>query len=194
MPPPQIIDHPVPWWRVRRRPIGGVVNHAMGENIDLGTKVVPAEVFLEKSPEYCNTTLSAHRLLKPDGSIVLLVDDENVAYHAGESRLGELVGLNGTFLGMEWLLPGDWIYEPDFKNNMQRGTVKFTDAQYESGGWQCAMWMLEYDFGRSRIVDHQAVAGDDVRGPGLGKLDPGVGFNHGRLTNVINAELAAARA
>ncbi len=193
MAPPEIIDHPVPWWRVRRRRIEGLVNHAMGEGIDLGTEVVSAAVFLEKSPEYCNKTLSANRLLKPDGSIVLLVDDENVAYHAGESRLGELIGLNETFLGMEWLLPGEWNY-PEFKKAMQTGNTPFTDAQYESGGWQCAKWMLEHDFGRQRIVDHQAVAGDDVRGPGLGKLDPGVGFNHGRLTNVINAELEAAGA
>lgn len=192
MAPPEIIDHPVPWWKARRRRIEGVVLHAMGEQVMVDGMTIPAESFLEESPTLVKASLSAHRLVKPDGSIVLLVDDENVAHHAGESRLGELIGLNPTFLGMEFLLPGPWLYEPDFKNAMKRGTPQFTDAQYESGGWQCAQWMMAYEFGRARIVTHQAVAGDDVRGPGLGKLDPGVGFNHGRLTNVINSELAAA--
>ncbi|KKM88500.1 hypothetical protein LCGC14_1258210, partial [marine sediment metagenome] len=45
---------------------------------------------------------------------------------------------------------------------------------------------------RHRIVTHQQVAGDDVRGPGLGKLDPGNGFNHGRLTNFITRFLKEA--
>jgi len=191
MTPPQVIDHPVPWWKERRRRIEGVVLHAMGEQVIVEGEPWPAETFLEQSPTLIKASVSAHRLVKPDGSIVLLVDDENVAYHAGESRLGELVGLNPTFLGIEFLLPGPWLYQ-DFKSSMKRGTPHFTEAQYESGGWQCAQWMMAYDFGRQRIVTHQAVAGDEVRGPGLGKLDPGVGFNHGRLTNVINAELAAA--
>lgn len=163
----------------------------MGEGVIVGSHVYAAEKFLEDSPTLIQASVSAHRLLKPDGSIILCVPDDRVAYHAGTSRLGELVGLNSSFLGIEWLLQGDWDY-PDFKAVMKNGSVPFTDAQYESGGWQCAQWMMEHDFGRQRIVTHQAVAGDEVRGPGLGKLDPGVGFNHGRLTNVINAELAAA--
>jgi N-acetyl-anhydromuramyl-L-alanine amidase AmpD len=189
--PPEIVDAPVPWWKPRRRRIEGVVLHAMGEFIVVGADVVTAQEFLARSPELANESLSAHRLVKPDGTIELLVDDENIAHHAGESRLGELIGLNATFLGIEFLLPGEWSYA-DFKRAMKRGSRSFTDEQYESGGWQCANWMLAHDFGRQRIVTHQAVAGDDVRGPGFGKLDPGVGFNHGRLTNVINAELEAA--
>ncbi len=191
MAPPEIIDAPVAWKKERRRRIEGVVVHAMGERIIVGEQTYDAELFLALSPDLIKKSVSAHRLVKPDGSMVLLVDDNFVSYHAGESRLGELVGLNSTFLGIEFLLPGKWAY-PEFKVAMKKGLPAFTDAQYESGGWQCAQWMMAYEFGRQRIVDHQAVAGDDVRGPGLGKIDPGVGFNHGRLTNVINAELAAA--
>ena len=182
---PTIIEHPVPWHKTRRRDIEGIVTHAMGEYIIVpGKGTFPAAEFLERSPELVGASLSAHGLVVPNGDLVRLVEDDRVAYHAGDSRLGELVGLNRTFLGLEWLLPGEWDITR-FNEAMRKGTAKFTDEQYESGGWWCAQKMQEHDFERHRVVTHAQVAGDDVRGPGLGKLDPGVGFNHGRLTNSI---------
>ena len=182
---PTIIEHLVPWHRKRHREIEGAVTHAMGEYVEVpGEGTCPAAEFLDRSPELVHASLSAHRLLAPNGDILLLVPDDRIAYHAGDSRLGELIGLNKTFLGLEWLVPGEW-HITAFNDAMRKGKAKFTDEQYESGGWQYAQWMEAYDFGRHRVVTHAEIAGDDVRGPGLGKLDPGVGFNQGRLTNEI---------
>jgi len=153
--------------------------------------VYPAAEFLERSPELVSSSYSAHRLLEPNGDIIVCVPDDRLAFHAGDSRLGDLIGLNKTFLGLEWLVEGEW-HITAFNDAMRKGTAKFTDEQYESGGWQYAQWMLAHDIPRHRIVTHQQVAGDDVRGPGLGKLDPGNGFNHGRLTNFITRFLKEA--
>ncbi len=183
---PSVIEHPVPWSHHRRRPVEGGIIHAMGEFIEVPNKgMYPAAEFLERSPELVGSSYSAHRLLTPSGEIIVCVPDDRLAFHAGDSRLGELIGLNRTFLGLEWLVEGEW-HITAFNEAMRKGTAKFTDKQYESGGWQYAQWMLDYAIPRHRIVTHAQVAGDDVRGPGLGKLDPGVGFNHGRLTNSIN--------
>ncbi len=187
----KFLDHVVPWSKTRSHAILGAVRHAMGERVVVPNKgIYDAEVFLEKSPELVGFSLSAHRLIKPDGTILVCVADDRVAYHAGDSKYGELVGLNRTFLGVEFLMPGEWIYS-DFKQAMLNGSAKFTAEQYDAGGWQFAEWMQTYGFGYANIVDHSGVAGDDVRGPGQGKLDPGCGFVHGRLTDRIRHYLAA---
>ena len=171
------------------RPVAGAIRHAMAERLTVTNHgIFDAAVFLEKSPELVGTSLSAHRLVKPDGTIVVCVPDDRVAYHAGASKLGDLVGLNATFLGIEFLLAGEWNY-PDFKQAMLTGSAQFTEAQYDAGGWQLAAWMRAWQFGYERVVDHRAVASDAVRGMGLGKLDPGVGFNHGMLTDSIRRHL-----
>jgi N-acetyl-anhydromuramyl-L-alanine amidase AmpD len=164
----------------------------MGENVIVPSRgVFPAANFLEDSPDLIGFSLSCHRLLHPDGSITVCVDDDRVAYHAGESQFGELRNLNQVMLGMEWLVAGDWDYER-FIHGMRAGTIKYTDEQYESGAWQYAQWMMDHTFGRDRIVSHSSVAGDEVRGPGLGKHDPGKGFNWPRLQESISRHLTAA--
>ncbi len=181
-----VIEKDLPWSRPRRQRIEGAIIHAMGEKIG----EVPAWDFLNKSPEFTGGALSAHCLIHPNGDITRCVPDDERAWHAGHSRFGTLDNLNETFLGAEFLLPGEWQYD-EFKREMHRGNVGFTDEQYEAGGELYAQWMREHGFDRSRVVTHAQVAGDDVRGPGLGKLDPGVGFNHGRLTIAIDRAAAA---
>ncbi|KKN68911.1 hypothetical protein LCGC14_0446970 [marine sediment metagenome] len=186
MTPPTIIEQLVEWHGIRHRNVEGIVTHAMGEYIVVpGKGTFHATEFLERSPELVGKTLSAHCLGQPNGEIVRLVPDDRLAWHAGESRLGDLIGLNKTFLGYEWLVPGEW-HITAFNDAMRTGKAQFTPEQYESGGWQYAQWMNAYDFGRHRVVTHAQVAGDDVRGPGRGKLDPGVGFNQGRLSIAID--------
>ena len=182
---PGIIQHLVPWSHTRRRPVEGAIIHAMGELVIVPEKgTYPAAEFLERSPELVGSSYSAHRLVAPNGDIIVCVPDDRLAFHARDSRLGELVGLNKSFLGLEWPLPGKWIYG-DFVVEMGRGNVGYTDEQYEAGGELYAQWMREHGFDRSRIVTHAQVAGDDVRGEGNGKTDPGIGFNQGMLTNAI---------
>jgi len=181
----KITDRQLPWSRARRQRIEGAIIHAMGENI-FAPQLVPAWEFLRDSPQFTGGALSAHCLIHPNGDITRCVPDDERAWHAGHSRFGTLDNLNETFLGAEFLLSGDWHYDPDFLREMGRGNLGYTDEQYEAGGELYAQWMREHGFDRSRIVSHSQVAGDDVRGEGKGKLDPGVGFNHGRLTMAID--------
>ena len=188
---PEVTDDFLPWSRDRRSPVEGAIIHAMGERItagELGT--FDAFEFLRDSPRITGQSLSVHALIHPDGLITRTLSESREAFHAGQSRFGSLGGLNRTFLGAEFLLPGEWQYT-DFYREMFRGDVGYTDEQYEAGGWLYAHWMTQHGFGRHRVVMHSEVAGDNVRGTGHGKRDPGVGFNHGKLTNAINAWLEA---
>ena len=162
----------------------------MGQNIVVGDDVWDAWTFLDTSPELIGGALSVHALIHPDGTVTRCVEDDRRAYHAGHSRLGTLENLNETFLGAEFLLPGEWNYA-DFIREMGRGDVGFTDEQYVAGGQLYAGWMATHDFDRARVVTHSQVAGDDVRGEGRGKVDPGVGFNQGRLSNEIARNVPA---
>ena len=157
----------------------------MGENIVVGADVWAAWTFLDKSPELTGVALSAHALIHPDGTVTRCVPDDHRANHAGHSHLGNLENLNETFLGAEFLLPGEWDYA-NFVREMGTGEVGFTAEQYEAGGELYAGWMKAHDFDRARVVTHSQVAGDDIRGEGRGKLDPGVGFHQGRLTIAID--------
>lgn len=184
---PVIVDRALRWWRDRSdRRTEGIVLHAMGERIWVEKRddFLTAWEFLDESPEFTGDSLSAHCLIEPDGTIVRCVADDAKANHAGHSRIGNLENLNWFFLGVEFLLPGEWYYGA-FLREMKRGNVHFTPEQYVAGGWLCADWMRRYEFGRDRIVTHSQVAGDDVRGKDKGKRDPGVGFNHGVLSNEI---------
>lgn len=158
----------------------------MGEYIMVNGQPIDAWGFLDQSPELVGEALSAHCLITPSGDVIRCVPDDHRANHAGHSKFGPLADLNWRFLGAEFLLPGEWLYDPDFLREMGRGDVGFTDEQYEAGGELYAQWMEEYDFSRDRVVGHSVVAGDDVRGAGRGKKDPGVGFHHGRLTIAID--------
>ena len=182
-----IVDRPLRWHRSRRDyKIEGALIHAMGEYIVVNGEAIPAWDFLDQSPDLVGEALSAHCLLVPSGDVIRCVSDDHRANHAGHSRFGFLEDLNWTFLGAEWLLPGTWTYDPDFLREMGQGNVGFTDAQYEAGGELYAKWMKDYDFARSRIVGHSVVSGDEIRGEGRGKKDPGVGLNQGRLTIAID--------
>ena len=188
---PRLIDKPIRWRRQRRLDVRGALVHAMGAFLPMPSGEISAHEFLRRSPELTGSSVCAHRLLHPDGSITVCVPDDKVTFHAGESQFGELRNLNETFLGMEWLVAGVWEYG-HFVSALRGGEIDFSDEQYESGGWQYAQWMMEHKFGRDRIAAHSAVAGDDVRGPGLGKHDPGRAFSWRHLQEQITIHLEAA--
>ena len=185
---PTVRNGAIRWSRARREPVRGAIIHAMGERIILGPEkgTVPALTLLKRSHMLLGTTLSVHCLIKPNGTIVRCVEDDREAYHAGHSKFGEFENLNRSFLGAEFLLAGEWIYDPDFKNEMGRGKIGYTAEQYEAGGWLYATWMKAHGFGLNQILGHFQVSGDHVRGKGKGKTDPGVGFNRGRFNLAIH--------
>lgn len=183
---PEVLEaEPIAWKKPRRTPVLGIVFHGMGQYVVTGQGTLSAASFLRDSPEICGAAYSAHCLNEPSGRLEILASDEWRTWHAGVSELGDIRHLNEAFLGIEFLVPGEWVYDPNFINQMKRGTVKFTEEQYISGAWWIATKMLKYGFERYMVVPHSQVAGDDVRGEGRGKLDPGVGFNYGKLTSCI---------
>lgn len=159
--------------------------HAMGEHIKAdGT--IPAWDWLEQSG------LSVHALIYPNGNILRTAHDEDIAYHAGKSKIlvGDIIweGLNTVSLGAEFLLAGDHDY-----SSLLRGMADpdaYSDAQYRMGAELYAGWCKTYSIPVEQIVRHSDVSGDDVRGEGQGKRDPGVGFDMGRFRNLVRAAMA----
>lgn len=195
---PFIDDYPVEHWR--RRPVGVrvdiIVVHSMGERIrwwdsQAGVeREASAEEFLRYSDEWIGNPYSAHRLCRPDGELIRLVNDDVVSYHAGKSAWEDeetLIvrkNLNNSSMGIEVLLPGTWEIET-FNRAMREGGIAFTDQQYESVAWQVFQWEEKFDVIGDRVLRHSQVAGDDVRGIGRGKLDPGNSWDMARMHDLV---------
>ena len=154
--------------------------HSMGERVRFEGELLPAVKLLEAQK------LSVHDVIQPDGTVIACVGVDREAYHAGKSVFtfpgdpaSELHDLNRSFLGCEMLVAGDHDYG-SFLRAIQ-ATDCYTEAQYRSAGWLYAGWLAAFGFPRTHVVAHSAVSGDDVRGEGNGKQDPGRGWQWERL-------------
>lgn len=128
--------------------------------------------------------LSAHYLVYPDGKIAVCVNPENRAYHAGVSAWKGENDLNQSFIGIEVLVPGNYTWG-GFVEAI-KDPESFNQQQYEACGRLCNYLMLRYpDITMDRILRHSEVSGDDVRGEGKGKIDPGTGFDMDKLKEHI---------
>jgi AmpD protein len=144
----------------------------MGEFIKTGSGKMYAVDFIEK------IGLSAHAYITPAGLIINSVPPSKVAFHAGVSSFGTFYNLNRTFLGCEWLVGGTHTYGTFLRRINATDGLTYTEAQYEAGGYLYAEWTKKYPrITKGRIVDHSVVAGDDIRGAGKGKRDPGPAFD-----------------
>lgn len=187
---PEVQIRRLQWNRVR--PDGVVVDgalvHSMAELVTndsdrwgpVGT--FPAADWLD-AKEY-----SANALVVPDGTIVQLVPIELVAFHAGVSEWKGRRNLNDSFLGAEWLVAGAHAYGGWIERIADPEV--YTPEQYHAGGWLYATWLRSFpDMELERILGHSQVAGDDVRGLGKGKRDPGPGFSWDRFYSSTKAWL-----
>ena len=117
--------------------------------------------------------VSAHLLIRRDGSLVQFVALSDRAWHAGESRFGDRVGCNDFSIGIE-----------------MEGTDRtpYEAAQYEILGDVCRALMDRWPaITGDRIVGHSDVAPRR-------KTDPGPAFDWRRLKNLLAAPHPAARA
>lgn len=105
--------------------------------------------------------VSAHYLIAEDGLVFNLVDDANIAWHAGTSYWNDLEALNNNSIGIEIVNLG---YGP------------FTDIQMDSAIKLCQNLRNKYDIPRENILGHSDIAPDR-------KLDPGIFFDWKRLSN-----------
>lgn len=171
-----------PFTHVRPRPVGadGAIVHSMAELIQLDGKQIPAWEFLE------GEGLSVHALIHPDGHIVETATPQQIAHHAGTSHYQGHDYLNSTFLGAEFLVAGAHNYD-SWLHRIAMADA-YTAAQYDAGGFLYASWLKFCPkLTISRILGHSEVSGDDVRGQGHGKRDPGVGFDWPRFRQSVLA-------
>ena len=147
----------------------GIIIHSMAEYLKLDDGPMKAHDFLK------SVKLSVHGFIHPDGTYEKMVETPGKAFHAGKSVFGDLSGLNSHFLGFELLVPGEHDFGTFSKAIKTPGT--YTEAQFKSAVEVCQWWMKEYNIPANAVVRHSDVSGDDVRGKGQGKTDPGPAFD-----------------
>ena len=151
----------------------GIIVHSMAEYLKLDDGPMYAHDFLK------SVKLSVHGFIKPDGTYEKMVETPGKAFHAGKSVFGELSGLNSHFLGFELLVPGTHDFGTFSKAIETPGT--YTEEQFKQSVDVCKWWMKEYNIPANAVVRHSDVSGDDVRGKGKGKTDPGSAFDWDRF-------------
>lgn len=115
--------------------------------------------------------LSAHALIKPDGTIIRCRRDNQGAYHAA--------GHNTNSLGVEFLVPGDHDYASFVKAIGKSGWVKA--AQLKAGVELVAEWVKTHEISFTRIKQHSTLS------PGR-KVDPGSGFPWARFIASVKSK------
>jgi N-acetyl-anhydromuramyl-L-alanine amidase AmpD len=124
--------------------------HAMAERITWGGYDLDAADFLDE------IGLCSHALVKPNGDIIRMRGDNELAWHAKRFNTGNL--------GIEFLVPGVTSYE----NFLERIKQPYLNpVQYASGLQQVKDWIALY--GIQRVTTHHKLD------PGR-KEDPGTGF------------------
>ena len=146
----------------------GIIIHSMAEYLKLPQGPTKAHDFLK------SVKLSVHGFIHPDGTYEKMVETPGKAFHAGKSKFGDLENLNSHFLGFELLVPGEHDFGTFSKAIETPGT--YTQAQFDQSVEVCKYWMKQYDIPAEAVVRHSDVSGDDVRGKGKGKTDPGSAF------------------
>ena len=89
--------------------------------------------------------VSSHFLIDESGKIFELVDENDVAYHAGVSYWAGIDGLNKTSIGIEFM-------------NVEPFLKKFTKEQMDAGAQLCRHLIEKYNIKPKNIVGHSDIA------------------------------------
>ena len=146
----------------------GIIIHSMAEFLKMPEGPMKAHDFLK------SIGLSVHGFIHPDGIYEKMVETPGKAFHAGKSVFGNLSGLNSHFLGFELLVQGEHDFGTFSKAIETQGT--YNDFQFTTAVDVCKWWIKQYNIPIENVVRHSDVSGDDVRGKGKGKTDPGSAF------------------
>lgn len=147
----------------------GIVVHSMSEYIQHEGERKYAKDFLN------DIGLSVHGLITPNGKFDGMRPTDKRALHAGVSEWRGLEGLNNYFLGFEVLLKGNNSYG-EFLESIQQNDA-FAKEQFDAAVLATKMWMGSYNIPAKDVVRHSDISGDDIRGKGKGKVDPGSGWD-----------------
>jgi len=138
-------------------------------------------------PRFCKRILelyavSAHYMIDRDGTIHQLVDDNDIAYHAGASVMPDGTGnVNSRSIGIELISS-----HPSADPSVASGAIPaYTVEQYESLTGLLADLMLRYGIDDvDQIVGHDEIAGEEAVKRGIRsqpKTDPGPAFDWRRI-------------
>jgi len=147
----------------------GIIVHSMAEYLKMPEGPMGAHDFLK------SVNLSVHGFIHPNGTYEKMIETPNKAAHAGKSKWGDLEMLNGHFLGFELLVPGEHDFGT-FSKAIETADT-YTQAQFDKAVEVCQWWIKEYNIPVENVVRHSDCSGDDVRGKGQGKTDPGSAFD-----------------
>ena len=113
----------------------------------------------------CNkkSKVSSHYFINEEGQIFQLVDDFNIAWHAGVSKWLKRKNLNDTSIGIELVNPGH-----------EHGYEVFSEKQYESLEQLIKLLFSKYNIKKDWVLGHSDIAPSR-------KLDPGENFDWYRL-------------
>ena len=102
--------------------------------------------------------VSSHYLIDRRGITIQMVNDKNIAWHAGKSRWKKIKNLNESSIGIELVNKGHKL-----------GYEKFTKIQIKSLEILCKKLMRKYRIKKSSVLGHSDIAP-------LRKKDPGEKF------------------
>jgi N-acetylmuramoyl-L-alanine amidase len=157
----------------------GIIIHSMAEYLKMPEGPMKAHDFLK------SVKLSVHGFIHPDGTYEKMIESPEKAAHAGKSQWAGLENLNSHFLGFELLVPGEHDFGTFSKAIETPGT--YTEPQFQKALEVCKWWMKEYNIPAENVVRHSDCSGDDVRGKGQGKTDPGSAFDWERFKKELVA-------
>lgn len=109
--------------------------------------------------QFIQHEVSSHFLIDEDGKIFELVDENDVAYHAGVSFWAGVDGLNKNSIGIEFI-------------NSEPFLKKFTKEQMQAGVELCRYLIEKYKIEPQNIVGHSDIAYSKETGLLDRKQDP----------------------
>ena len=142
----RITDCPSPNFNERALPVSMIVLHYTG--------MVDADAAIDRlrSPD---AGVSAHYVVKEDGEVLRLVDEDKRAWHAGKSYWRGITDVNSASVGIEIVNPGhEFGYRP------------FPDEQVAALIPLIADVKARHGIGRGNIVGHSDVAPTRKEDPG----------------------------
>ena len=117
-----------------------------------------SEVAAIKRLKNLKSKVSCHYLINRKGKVIQMVDDTNIAWHAGKSRWKNFVNLNKNSLGIELINKGH-----------QFGYQAFSDQQIKSLISLCKILKKKFRIKKENFLGHSDIAP-------LRKSDPGEKF------------------
>lgn len=132
----EILSHPSPNFKKYNKKVNEIIvlHHTAGASLH-------GDLAWMCNPE---SKVSAHYLLGRDGSIIQLVNDNDVAWHAGKSYYEGKDNVNLFSIGIE--LQGNTCLH------------KLTKFQYDSLVWLVKQLMVKYNIPAGKVVDHRFIA------------------------------------